>query len=80
MSQQKSGGSNYAKTFRDLAVSHSLQSTPQDREWLMTPPKGEVQQRDIVLYLGCNVLRTTHMIRTVVDIFKMLDLDFVSPL
>ncbi|MFQ6028905.1 MAG: hypothetical protein ACE5Q6_15585, partial [Dehalococcoidia bacterium] len=78
MSQQKPGGSSYGKYFRDLAVSHGLQSTPQDREWLMTPPKGETQQRDLVLYLGCNVMKTAHLVRTVMDVFKLLGVDFVA--
>ena len=57
---------------------HSLQSTPQDRDWRTGPPNGDIKPHDVVLYLGCNVLRTTHMIRTIIDIFKMLDIDFVT--
>jgi heterodisulfide reductase subunit D len=78
MAQQKQAGSKYGKFYRELNVVHGLQTTPQEREWLLTPPRGEVKPADVVLYLGCNVLRTSHMIRTVVDIFKMLDVNFVT--
>jgi len=78
MTQQEQNGSKYAKFFRELNVVHGLQTTESDRDWLLSPPRGDVKPADIVLYLGCNVLRTSHMIRTVVDIFKMLNVDFVT--
>ena len=70
--------SKYGKFFREVEVVHGLQSTAQDREWLLSPPKDGVEQTDVVLYLGCNVLRTSHMIRTIVGIFKLLNLNFVT--
>lgn len=78
MTQQRDDRSKYGRFFRELNVVHGLQTTPQEREWLLTPPKGEVKPAEVVLYLGCNALRTSHMIRTVVDIFKLLDVDFVT--
>jgi len=36
------------------------------------PPEKEAEPHQIVLYLGCNVLRTSHMIRTVTAIFDRL--------
>ena len=61
----------YRNYFREIDVLHGLQSTPEERDWLLTTPKGDVKQSDIVLYLGCNVMRTTHLVRTVVDVFKL---------
>ena len=37
-----------------------------------------MKQSDVVLYLGCNVLRTTHMIQTVTDIFKMMGVSYAA--
>lgn len=78
MTQQRKDRSKYGKFFREIEVVHGLQSTVEDRQWLLGPPKAGVEPTDVVLYLGCNVLRTTHMIRTVVDIFKLLNLNFVT--
>ena len=78
MTQQRKDRSKYGKFFREVEVMHGLQSTVQDRQWLLSPPKAGVEPTEVLLYLGCNVLRTTHMIRTVVDIFKLLDLNFVT--
>ena len=66
----------YRNYFREIDVLHGLQSTPEERDWLLTTPKGDVKQSDIVLYLGCNVMRTTHLVRTVMDVFKVLNVDF----
>ena len=68
----------YGKYFREIDVLHGLQSKPEEREWLLTVPKGEVRKTQVVLYMGCNVMRTTHLMRTVTDVFKLLGVDFVS--
>ncbi len=41
-------------------------------------PKDDVKPHDVVLYLGCNVLKTSNLVQTVVDIFKLMDVDFVA--
>ena len=68
----------YRNYYREIDVLHGLQSAPEERDWLLTTPKGEVKQSDIVLYLGCNVLRTTHLVRTVMDVFRLLDVEFTA--
>ncbi len=68
----------YGKYFREIDVLHGLQSAPNEREWLLSVPKGEVKPAQVVLYMGCNVMRTTHLMRTVMDVFKLLDVDFVA--
>jgi len=75
---QKTDRGFYKKYYREIDVLHGLQSVPEEREWVLSIPKGEVKPVDVVLYLGCNVLRTTHLMRTVMDIFKLLDVNFVS--
>lgn len=68
----------YSQYFREIDVLHGMQSKPEERDWLLTVPKGEVRQAQVVLYMGCNVMRTTHLMRTVTDVFKLLEVDFVS--
>lgn len=74
----KKDRSYYGKYFREIDVLHGLQSKPEEREWLLTVPKGDVRKTEVLLYMGCNVMRTTHLMRTVTDVFKLLGVDFVS--
>ena len=78
MAQAKKKGAFFRDYFREIDAPHSLQIVPQGREWVLSVPKGEVKPARVVLYLGCNVLRTAHLVQTVVDIFKLLDVDFVA--
>ena len=78
MTQQKPDPGFYQKYFRDIDVVHGLQTKPDDREWLLSTPPDDIKQSDVVLYLGCNVLRTTHMIRTVTDIFKLMGVSYAA--
>ena len=78
MTQSSSDRSFYRNYYREIDVLHGLQSAPEERDWLLTTPKGDVKPSEIVLYLGCNVLRTTHLVRTVMDVFKLLDVDFTA--
>ena len=78
MTQPKPDPGFYQKYFREIDVVHALQTKPEDRDWLLTTPKDSVKQSDIVLYLGCNVLRTSHMIHTVTDIFKLMGINFTA--
>ena len=75
---QNNNGSFYRTYFKEIDTLHSLQTVPEEREWLLSVPKGDVKPHQIVLYLGCNVLRTSHLVRTVVDVLKLLDVDFVA--
>ena len=78
MSQSGTKRSFYSKYFREIEVVQGLQTPPEEREWLTTAPKDDVQSAEVVLYLGCNVLRTSNLVQTVVDIFKLLEVDFVA--
>ncbi len=78
MTQEKPGPGFYRNYFREIDVVHGLLTKPEDRDWLLSTPPDDVKQTDVVLYLGCNVLRTTHMIRTVQDIFKLMGVNFAS--
>ena len=78
MAQERKDRGFYKKYFREIDVVHGLQTKPEDRDWLLSTPEDDVKQSDIVLYLGCNVLRTTHMIRTVTDIFKLMGVSYAA--
>jgi Fe-S oxidoreductase len=71
-------GFDYGKYFGDIRLMHDLTTRPEERTWRLTPPEATPQPREIILYLGCNVLRTSHMIRTVTTVFDRLGLDYVA--
>ena len=78
MAQEGTNKAFYKKYFREIDVVHGLQTKPEDRDWFLTTPKGDVKQSEIVLYLGCNVLRTSHLVHTVMDIFKLMGVNFAA--
>src|SRR5262249_35554955 len=69
---------DYAKYFGEITLTQDLTTLPEDRTWRLTPPGRDPEPHRIVLYLGCNVLRTSHMIQTISAIFDRLDLDWVA--
>ena len=68
-------GFDYAGYFREARLLHDLTTLPQDKKW-QGVPQTDPERRKVVLYLGCNVLRTSHMIHTVTDIFDRLGVDY----
>ena len=71
-------GYDYKKHFGEITLTHDLLSRPEERTWRLAAPPREGERHQIVLYLGCNVLRTSHMIQTVTAIFDRLGLDYVA--
>src|SRR5206468_12044596 len=69
---------DYGTHFGEMKVLHDLMTTPDERRWRLSAPEHEPEPHAIVLYLGCNVLRTSHMIRTVTALFDHLGLDYVA--
>ncbi len=69
---------DYRAHFGEVTLTQDLMSRPDERRWRLTPPPAAGEHHDIVLYLGCNVLRTSHMVRTVTAIFDLLGLDYVA--
>ena len=74
---RKRSGYDYASYFREMVVQHDLTTMPEDKKWSGVPELVP-EPHSIVLYLGCNVLRTSHMIRTVTDVLDLLGLDYVA--
>lgn len=64
--------------FGEILLTHDLLTRRDERRWRLTAPPSAGEHHDIVLYLGCNVLRTSHMVQTVVTIFDRLGLDYVA--
>src|SRR5262245_18580666 len=71
-------GYDYRRHFGEISLTHELTTMPGDRTWRLTAPGRAPEPHRIVLYLGCNVLRTSHMIQTITAIFDRLGLDYVA--
>jgi Fe-S oxidoreductase len=71
-------GFDYGKYFGEIRLLHDLTTRPDERRWRLAAPEARPARKPIVLYLGCNVLRTSHMIRTVMAVFDRLGLDYVA--
>jgi len=63
---------DYAGYFGEITLLHDLTTRPEERTWKLTGPGRDPESHRVILYLGCNVLRTSHMIRTVTAIFDRL--------
>lgn len=68
---------DYPAYFREMRLLHDLTVLPGEASWRGVPPT-EPEPHRVVLYLGCNVLRNSHMIRTITDIMDLLGEDYVA--
>jgi len=69
---------DYGRHFGEITLTHDLTTLPEERTWRLAAPGREPDRHQIVLYLGCNVLRNSHMIRTISAIFDRLGLDYIA--
>ena len=69
---------DYKRYFDEIALIRDLTNMPEDVKWQTAAPAKGGEHHRIVLYLGCNVFRTSHMIQTVTAIFDRLGLDYVA--
>src|SRR5712691_2911170 len=76
--REGSVASDYRGYFGEITLTHDLTTLPGERRWTLAPPGRDAEPHEIVLYLGCNVLRTSHMVQTVTAIFDRLGLDYVA--
>src|SRR5260370_530433 len=67
---------DYGKYFGEIKLTHDLLSKKEERTWLLKPPR-DGERHDVVLYLGCNVLRTSHLVYTVGAVFDRLGLAYL---
>jgi Fe-S oxidoreductase len=69
---------DYKRYFGEITTLHDLTTQPEDRTWRPAAPPRDTEPHAIVLYLGCNVLRTSHLVQTVTAVFDRLGLDYVA--
>ena len=68
---------SYKDYFGGINVIAALQLMPDEIPWLTIVPR-DPEPKDTVLFLGCNALRTPHLILATVDVLKALEVDFVT--
>lgn len=68
---------SYKSYFDQANVLAALQMMPDEIPWLTQVP-AEPEPRDTVLFLGCNALKTPHLILSVVDTLNAMGVDFVT--
>ncbi len=64
-------GFDYAGYFGDGLLLNKLQMLPEEQVWQSRPPRA-TRPVPVLLYLGCNILRTGHLVRTVHEVFTLL--------
>src|SRR3989442_8889669 len=69
---------DYKRYFGEIDVLRDITTMPGEAKWRTAAPPREGDRHQIVLYLGCNVFRTSHMIRTITAIFDRVGLDYSS--
>lgn len=68
---------DFAGYFKEITLTSDLMVPRDERGWSVKPPR-DGERHDVVLYLGCNVMRTSHMIQTVTQIFDRLGIDYAA--
>ena len=68
---------SYKQYFAQSDILAALQLMPEEILWLTTVP-AEPDSCDAVLFLGCNALKTPHLILSVVDILSAMGIQFVT--
>ncbi len=67
----------YSRIFDDIRLVSDLTTPPGARTWVAAQPR-DPDPHEVVLYLGCNVLQTSHMVQTVTAILDRLEVDYVA--
>ena len=68
---------SYKDYFGGINTIAALQLMPEEIPWLSQVPK-DPEPKDAVLYLGCNAIRTPHLVLAAVDVLKAMNIDFVT--
>ena len=71
MPEPRAATVNFSEYFGDGRLLNQLQMLPEEQTWRATPPKAPARA-PLLLYLGCNVLRTGHLVRTVTELFERI--------
>lgn len=69
------GNFSFAKYFGDINMLADLQFMPGEKPFI-DRPSAAFEPKDLLLYLGCNVLRTAHLAKTVIGVLRAMGFDF----
>jgi Fe-S oxidoreductase len=61
--------------FAEINALADLQFMPGEKPYIDRPSAAR-ERKDLLLYLGCNVLRTGHLVKTAVDVLQAMGFDF----
>jgi heterodisulfide reductase subunit D len=65
----------FSKYFGEINILAELQFAGQEKPYADQPPDNPAQ-KELLLYLGCNVLRTAHLAKLAVAVLKAMGFDF----
>jgi heterodisulfide reductase subunit D len=65
----------FGSYFAEINTMADLQFMPGEKPYI-DRPSADIQPKDLLLYLGCNVLRTAHLARTVVRVLQAMGFEF----
>jgi len=65
----------FAEYFGEINILADLQFMPGEKRYI-DRSSAAPEPKDLLLYLGCNVLRTAHLAKTVIDVLKAMGFDF----
>jgi heterodisulfide reductase subunit D len=68
-------GFPFAEYFGEINTLADLQFMPGEKRYI-DRPSAAPEPKDLLLYLGCNVLRTAHLAKTVIDVLRAMGFDF----
>ena len=71
------GNFSFSKYFGDINMLADLQFMPGEKPYI-DRPSAAFEPKDLLLYLGCNVLRTAHLAKTVIGVLRAMGFDFNS--
>lgn len=70
-------GFSYKGYFNGINLTVALQVMPDEIAWLTSVPRTP-EPHDTVLYLGCNAMRTPHLVLAAIDVLKAMGEDLVT--
>ena len=62
--------------FAEINTLADLQFMGEEKPYIDRPASAAPARKELLLYLGCNVLRTAHLVRTVIDVLRAMGFDF----
>jgi len=66
---------SFAKYFGEINILADLQVMPGEKPYIDRPSAAPAP-KELLLYLGCNVLRTAHLAKTVISVLQTMGFDF----